>query len=137
MESNPDNNQDRIQDEGTFQEGGTFLTDTYSDSYGQNQSDPYPGSGPDRQALHDDDDIPPLSEADTAPMFTDLGMGAEDPYNKAGDEAMDTILHTDTHTSINTAEMRSNSLAYDGESDDLTMDIDKDDEINRLDEMNP
>ena len=133
MESNEQNSQDRLPHEGTLQEGGTFSTDTFSDSYGQNQSDPFPGSGPERQALHADDDLPPLSEADTAPMFTDLGMGAEDPYNKAGDEAVDTILHTDTHTAINTSEMRSNALAYEGETDDLTMDLDED--TTRLDDI--
>ncbi|GAB3330305.1 hypothetical protein GCM10027299_34750 [Larkinella ripae] len=81
------------------------------------------------QPSDDQDDIPPMSEADTAPMYTDLGLGAEDPYNKGGDEAMDTLLYTDTHTAINTAENRSNSLAYEGDIDDLTVEIDPDDTV--------
>ncbi|RRB06335.1 hypothetical protein [Larkinella rosea] len=78
------------------------------------------------RAVEDEDEIPPLSEADTAPMYTDLGLGPEDAYNKGGDEALDTMLYTDTHTSINTAENRSNSLAYEGDIDDLTIEIEKD-----------
>ncbi|MFC5408948.1 hypothetical protein ACFPMF_06495 [Larkinella bovis] len=74
----------------------------------------------------DPDQLPPLSDADTAPMYTDLGLGSEDPYNKGGDEATDTLLYTDTHTAINTAENRSNSLAYEGDIDDLTMEIEPD-----------
>ncbi|WP_128545226.1 hypothetical protein [Larkinella soli] len=126
---NDDFNEDNLSDQGTIQEGGTFQTDTYSDAYGQNQSDPFPGSGPDRNAppLDETLEIPPLSEADTAPMFTDLGLGEEDTYNKAGDEATDTMLFTDTHTAINTAENRSNSLAYEGDLDDLTEEIDEND----------
>ncbi|MGA0558501.1 hypothetical protein ACO2Q8_17700 [Larkinella sp. VNQ87] len=77
---------------------------------------------------NDQSDIPPLSEADTAPMYTDLGVGGvEDPYNKGEDEAMDTLLYTDTHTAINTTENRSNSIAYEGENDDLTLEIDPED----------
>lgn len=81
------------------------------------------------QTSDDSPELPPLSEADTAPMFTDLGLGAEDPYNKGGDEALDTVLHTDTHTAINTAENRSNSLAYEGDIDDLTTEIDPEEEF--------
>lgn len=79
-------------------------------------------------APEDPDTLPPLSDADTAPMYTDLGLGNEDPYNKGGDEATDTLLYTDTHTAINTAENRSNSLAYEGDSDDLTMEVDPNDQ---------
>lgn len=78
------------------------------------------------RTVEDEDELPPLSEADTAPMYTDLGLGAEDAYNKGGDEALDTLLYTDTHTSINTAENRSNSLAYEGDIDDLSMEIEED-----------
>jgi hypothetical protein len=77
------------------------------------------------QTPEDPDSLPPLSDADTAPMYTDLGLGAEDTYNKGDDEANDTLLYTDTHTAINTAENRSNSLAYEGDIDDLTMEIDE------------
>jgi len=126
---------DPISDQGTFQQGGTYQTDSYSDSYGQNQSDSYPESGKDRFEQYPEDQvIPPLSEADMAPMYTDLGMGNEDAYNKGGDEAVDTMLYSDTHTAINTAENRSNSLAYEEEADDLTMDIDSDEDIDRLDQ---
>ena len=79
MESNNENLSENnpVSDQGTMQEGGTFQTDTYSDSYGQNQSDSYPASGKDRYEQYaEDQNIPPLSEADVAPMYTDLGMGA-------------------------------------------------------------
>ncbi|MFD1143399.1 hypothetical protein ACFQ4C_19880 [Larkinella insperata] len=81
------------------------------------------------QTSEEPQEIPPLSEADTAPMFTDLGLGAEDPYNKGKDEAMDTMLYTDTHTAINTTENRSNSLTYEGDIDDLTSEIDPEEEF--------
>ena len=81
-----------------------------------------------QRSSEDPDSLPPLSDADTAPMYTDLGLGAEDPYNKGGDEATDTLLYTDTHTAINTAENRSNSLAYEGDIDDLTVEIEPDDQ---------
>ncbi|GAB3920180.1 hypothetical protein [Larkinella terrae] len=77
---------------------------------------------------YEEDELPPLSAADTAPMYTDLGLGAEDNYNKGSDEALDTMLYSDTHTAINTAENRSNSLAYEGDIDDLTIDIDPENE---------
>ena len=134
MENQQNSQQGPVQDQGTIQEGGTFQTDTYSDAYGQNQSDPTPGSGREYFGQNmENEDLPPLSEADTASMYTDLGMGNEDPYNHGDDEAMDTILHTDTHTAINTTESRSNALAYEDEADDLTMEIDLDDEIEALD----
>ncbi|GAB3898571.1 hypothetical protein GCM10028803_18250 [Larkinella knui] len=87
---------------------------------------PKPGNYHQRHTSEDEDGLPPLSEADVAPMYTDLGLGSEDTYNKGDDEAADTLLYTDTHTAINTAENRSNSLAYDGDSDDLTIEIDPD-----------
>jgi hypothetical protein len=86
---------------------------------------PKPGNYRSPQTPEDEEELPPLSEADTAPMYTDLGLGPEDTYNKGGDEATDTLLYTDTHTSINTAENRSNSLAYEGDIDDLTMDVEE------------
>ncbi|WP_234734325.1 hypothetical protein [Tellurirhabdus bombi] len=133
MENQQDNSSNPPSEQGTIQQGGTYQTDTYSGAYGQNQSDS-DGSGKDRYEELPENELPPLTEADTAPMFTDLGMGSEDPYNQGGDEAIDTILHVDTHTAINTAEQRSNSLAYDGEADDLTIDIDADEEIRKLDQ---
>jgi|GEM_PF-4903449 len=136
MESQQNDHQDRITEQGTYQEGGTFQTDTYSDSYGINQSDSYPGAGMEHHDRLAEDNIPELSEADTAPMYTELGMGREDSYNHGDDEAMDTILHTDTHTAINTAEARSNALAYEDDADDLTMEINLDDEIDELDRLN-
>ncbi|GAB3256957.1 hypothetical protein GCM10027347_19100 [Larkinella harenae] len=96
-----------------------------------NQDSDFPKTAQNRQTStpEDPDSLPPLSDADTAPMYTDLGLGEEDPYNKGGDEATDTLLYTDTHTAINTAENRSNSLAYEGDIDDLTTEIDPDEEV--------
>ena len=89
---------------------------------------PKPGNYRQSQSMEDEDGLPPLSEADTAPMYTDLGLGSEDTYNKGHDEATDTLLYTDTHTAINTAENRSNSLAYEGDIDDLTTEIEPEQE---------
>ncbi|RCR69649.1 hypothetical protein [Larkinella punicea] len=89
---------------------------------------PKPGNYRQSQSMENEDGLPPLSEADTAPMYTDLGLGSEDTYNKGDDEATDTLLYTDTHTAINTAENRSNSLAYEGDIDDLTMEVEPEQE---------